>query len=224
MWTGKTPNERIVRWVAVCVIVSMGIFCCVSAPTPPVMSQFYAQSPERGQQGVIGATGSTGSIGPTGSTGATGSQGSAGTAGSQGQTGNTGAQGSTGATGAAGVNAFGAPNTRTLSLATAYQATDNTKPSIVTINLSSTATISLTSGATNTASILIGSTNGVASGTGTVMCQYSNSNTGSLTIGLNLSTISTLTCTLALPVGWYFAVRQTAGTVTISSAFDQSVG
>lgn len=119
---------------------------------------------------------------------------------------------------------MGTPNTRTLSLATAYQATDPTKIAIVTVNITSTATISLTSGATNTADILIGSTNGVASGTGSSLCKYTNSNTGALTIGLNLSTVMTTSCTLNLPVGWYFAVRQTAGTVSIQSAFDQSVG
>lgn len=118
----------------------------------------------------------------------------------------------------------GAPTTRTLSLATAYQATSTSKPSIVTVNLTSTATISLSGGTTNTADILIGSTNGVASGTGTVMCKHANSNTGTLTIGLNLSTIATTSCTLNLPAGWFFAVRSTSGTVTITSAFDQSLG
>jgi hypothetical protein len=119
---------------------------------------------------------------------------------------------------------IGAPTSRTLSLATAYQATTSAKPAVVTINLTSTAAISLSGGATNTADIVIGSTNGVASGTGTVICKHANSNTGTLTVGLNLSTIATTTCTLMLPVGWYFAVRQTAGTVTITSAFDQTVG
>lgn len=117
-----------------------------------------------------------------------------------------------------------APTSRSLSLATAYQATDNTKPSFVTINLTSTAAISLSGGATNAADIVIGSTNGVAVGTGTQIGKYTNSNTGSLTIGLNLSTISGVGYSFALPAGWYFAVRQTSGTVTITSAFDQALG
>jgi len=94
----------------------------------------------------------------------------------------------------------------------------------VTVNLTSTASISLTGGATNTADIVIGSTNAVASGTGTVIGKYANSNTGALTIGLNLSTISSGSYSFMLPTGWYFAVRQTSGTVTVTSAFDQVMG
>lgn len=186
-----------------------------------------------GSTGATGATGPTGLTGPTGATGVTGPQGPIGNTGPQGVAGATGATGSAGATGAtgpagadgsAGVNSFGSPTSRSLSLATAYQATNTAKPAIVTINITSTANLSLSGGTTNSATVLIGSTNGVASGTGTIMCPYSNSSTGTLTIGLNTNTISTLSCTVALPTGWYFAIRQTAGTVTITSAFDQQVG
>lgn len=163
-------------------------------------------------KGDAGATGSTGSTGPTGAQGI------------QGATGSTGAAGSTGATGAAGVNAFSAPNSRSLSLATAYQATDTTKPALVTINLTSTANLSLSGGTTNSADVVIGSTNAVAGGTGTVISKYSNASTGTLTIGLNTNAIAATSATVALPSGWFFAVRQTAGTVTITSAFDQAVG
>lgn len=149
---------------------------------------------------------------PRGDVGATGATGSAGT------------NGTNGTNGAAGVNSFGAPNARTLSLATAYQATDNTKPAVITINLTSTASISLTGGTTNTADVVMGTTTGVASGTGTQICKYANTNTGALTIGLNLSTVSAATCTFALRAGDYFAIRTTAGTVTITSAYDQAVG
>lgn len=156
--------------------------------------------------------------GPAGSTGATGATGS------PGSTGATGATGSAGATGPAGPSAIGAPIARTLSLATAYQATDPTRPAMVTVNLTSTASISLSGGTTNSASVLEGTTTGVATGTGSVMCVYTNSNTGALTIGLSLATVSATTCTIALPAGAYFAIRQTSGTVTIGSAWDQSVG
>lgn len=145
-------------------------------------------------------------------------------AGPIGATGGTGATGATGATGTAGVNAFGAPTTRTLSLATAYQATTTTKPAIVTVNLTSTASFSLTGGSTNTADILIGSTSGVATGTGTIMCKYGNSSTAGVAVGVGVTGIQGSTCTLALPTGWFFAIRQTAGTVTIVSSFDASVG
>lgn len=180
-----------------------------------------------GVQGSAGSTGATGSVGATGSTGATGSQGVAGptgNTGAAGPTGTTGAAGPTGSQGVAGVNAFGSPNTRAVSLATAYQATDPTKPAIVTVNLTSAAALSLSGGTTNTADVVFGPTNGVAGGTGTALAKYANTNTGALTIGLNLSTTMTTPCTIALPANWYFAVRSTAGSVTIVSCFDQSVG
>lgn len=116
------------------------------------------------------------------------------------------------------------PTSRTVSLSTAYQATSSSKPASVTINITSTASLSISGGTTNTATVYIGSTSGVASGTGTAICQYSNSNTGTLTIGLNMSTVSAVPCSFVLPSGWYFAVLQSAGSVTINSAFDQSLG
>lgn len=120
--------------------------------------------------------------------------------------------------------AVGTPNSRTPTLATAYQATDPTKSASITINLTSTAAISLSGGTTNSASVVIGSTNGVAGGTGTSICLYSNSNTGALTIGLNLSTVAASTCKFDLPVGWFWTIRQTAGTIAITSAYDQAIG
>lgn len=120
--------------------------------------------------------------------------------------------------------AVGSPNARSLTLATAFQATDNTRSAVVNVNLSSTATLSLSGGTTNSASVVIGSTSAVASGTGTVIGNYSNSNTGSLTIGLNLSTISAVPVSFMLPKNWFFAVLQTSGTVSISSGYDQAVG
>lgn len=120
--------------------------------------------------------------------------------------------------------AISAPNSRTLSFSTAYQASNNALAATVNINLTSTATLSLSGGTTNSATVYIGSTTGVASGTGTAICNYSNSNTGTLTIGLNLSTISAVPCQFTVPSGWYFAILQTSGTVTITSAFDQSIG
>lgn len=116
------------------------------------------------------------------------------------------------------------PNSRSLTLATAFQATDNSRAAMVTVNLTSTATLSLSGGTTNSATVVIGATNAVASGTGTVINSYSNSNTGSLTIGLNLSTVSAVPVTFALPKNWFFAVLQTSGAVTITSAYDQAIG
>lgn len=119
---------------------------------------------------------------------------------------------------------IGPPVARTVALATAYQATTNTKPAIVTVNLTSSATISISGGTVNAADIVIGATNAVASGTGAIVNKYANSNTGTLNIGLNLSTVAGVPCVFFLPIGYWWAVRQTSGTVTISSAFDQQVG
>lgn len=119
---------------------------------------------------------------------------------------------------------IGTPNSRTLALATAYQATDPTRPSMVTINLTSTAAMTVSGGSTNGANVLQGTTTGVATGTGSVVCVYTNTNTGTLTLGLAVSTISGTTCTMTVPVGGYFSIIQTSGTVSISSAFDQSIG
>jgi hypothetical protein len=120
--------------------------------------------------------------------------------------------------------ATGVPNARTLSLATAYQATDVNHPSVVVINLTSTAAITLSGGQTHSADILIGSTNAVASGTGTIVGKYSNSSTGTVVIGIAMNTASATPVSFVLPAGWFFAVRQTLGTITITSAFDQSLG
>lgn len=124
----------------------------------------------------------------------------------------------------AAADSFGPPVARTLALATAFQASDPAKPALVTINLTSVANLTLGAGTTNTADIVIGATAAVASGTGTVIGKYRNSLTGSLVVGLNINTDSGVQIVLPLPVGWFFAVRQTAGTVVITSAYDQVVG
>lgn len=119
---------------------------------------------------------------------------------------------------------IGIPNTRTLALATAYQATTITKAAVITLNLTSNAGLTLGGGTTNTAAIIIGATNAVASGTGTTVGTYSNALTGTLVVGVAINAVATQPITFVLPAGWFFAIRQTSGTVTISSAFDQSVG
>ena len=180
-----------------------------------------------GATGAAGPTGATGAQGPTGATGtagAAGPTGSAGPSGPTGATGGTGPTGPTGATGATGPSSIGAPNSRSLSLATAYQCTDNTKPCIATVNVTSTANFSLTGGTTNSATVVLGSTNAVASGTGSTLGNYTNSVTGTIAVGLNLNSQSAQTYTIPVPAGWFFAVRQTAGTVSIVSAFDQALG
>lgn len=119
----------------------------------------------------------------------------------------------------------GTPNTRTVALATAYQCTLTTRPCVVTITLQAQSAISLGGASNNEGQVVIGSTNAVASGTGTVLATYKNNLGGTLVIGLNLNSQQANTYTMVVPTGWYFAARQTAGTgLQVVSAFDQSLG
>lgn len=119
--------------------------------------------------------------------------------------------------------AVGAPTALVVALATAYQATDPTKASIVSLNLNSVAGLTLAGGTVNTADVVIGATSAVAVGTGTIIGRYRNTMTGALVIGLVVNSDSASQIQFVLPIGWFFAIRQTAGTVAITSAFDQSV-
>ena len=121
-------------------------------------------------------------------------------------------------------NIISSPTTRTVAVGTAYQATTSTKPAFVSVNITSTANFSLIGGTTNTADIVIGPTSAIATTGGTVVGKYSNSVTGTIAIGLNMNSVQAIAFTIPLPVGWYFAIRQTAGTVSITSAFDQALG
>lgn len=144
--------------------------------------------------------------------------------GATGQTGGIGQTGPQGNPGVAGVNSFSAPSTFSVAASTAYQSADPTKPAIATVTLSSSATISLAGGTTNTAAVYVGSTSAVATTGGTQVCGYTNSNTGALTIGLNLATVATQPCTFTLPTGYYFAYRTSSGTVTATNAVVAAVG
>lgn len=169
-----------------------------------------------GSQGIQGATGAQGIQGATGAVGSTGAQGSVGATGSQGAT------GSAGATGPAGPSIISAPNTRSLSLATAYQATDNTKPAFVTAILECVVSVGVGSPQANTVELVIGSTNAVASGTGTLADAFRSDLSVTL---ISLGWTGRQSVRANLPIGWYFAVRRTAGTgCTISSAYDQGLG
>lgn len=119
--------------------------------------------------------------------------------------------------------AIGAPTALSLTLGVAFQATDPTKAAMICINMNSIAGLTLGGGTTNTADILIGATAAVASGTGSIVGRYRNTLTGTLVVGLAINTDSASQVQMMLPIGWFYAVRQTAGTVVILSAFDQSI-
>lgn len=118
----------------------------------------------------------------------------------------------------------GAPNTRSMSLATAYQCTDNTKPCFFTITLQAQSSISLSGAVNNEGQVLIGATNAVASGTGTAVGFYRNNLGGALVVGLNITSAQANSYSVMVPAGWYIASRQTAGSgLTVVSAFDQAM-
>lgn len=120
------------------------------------------------------------------------------------------------------MNAWGSPVTRTVALATAYQASTPAKPAVVTIIVESIVTVGIGTPSTNTLELIMGATNAVSGGTGTLADTYRLDLSVTL-ISLGLTGRQKLTCNL--PAGWYFAVRRTVGTgASIVSAFDQTVG
>lgn len=138
-----------------------------------------------------------------------------------------GLQGLTGSQGVAGVNSFGAGTAITPTIGTAFQAADPAKPSFIAVNVTSTATISLSGGQTHSAQLVIAPSGAAACSAGTgsrILGRYSNSNTGALTVGLNLSTISETQLQAGMPAGYFACVRSTSGTPSIVSAFEQPVG
>src|SRR5262249_35096997 len=105
------------------------------------------------------------------------------------------------------------------------QCTDTTKTCVGTVNLNSTASLSLSGGTTVIGEVRVGNRNTVASGGGTAVGAYKNSLTRTLTIGLNMQTDRYNPITVMIATGGYFAIRMTSGSgLIIVSAFDQTVG
>ncbi len=118
---------------------------------------------------------------------------------------------------------IGAPAPVSLTLATAFQATDPTRPAVVSININSVASITIGGGVINTGDVLMGATSAVASGTGTIIGRYRNTLSGAVIVGVGINSDCISQIQFVLPIGWFYAVRQTAGTIVIVSAFDQSI-
>lgn len=117
------------------------------------------------------------------------------------------------------LNATGSPSSRTVSLATAYQCTDTSRPCMITATMTCPLTLSLLAGATCAGEFRIGSANTVATGGGTNIAPIQRNASGIL----GLSTNDYETKTVKVPVGWYFAIRQTTGSgMNIISVFDQA--
>lgn len=118
---------------------------------------------------------------------------------------------------------FGTPTNRTLSVSTSYQALSPTKASVITVSPQCTAALSLTGGATCTMQARINTSTATCSN-GVVVAQWTNGNTGTLTIGLALNQVMGAPASLQLPIGSYFILCPTSGTFTINNITDQSAG
>lgn len=115
------------------------------------------------------------------------------------------------------------PGSRALSLDTAYQASDQTKAAYITLTIECTATQTLTNGQTCEGEVRSGPTSAVATNGGMVVGKYKNAVGGSLSLG-NLNLTHTSTISILLPIGHYFAIKQTSGTgMQVSLTADQAV-
>lgn len=141
-------------------------------------------------------------------------------------TGPQGPQGAQGNVGPAGANAFGTPATKSLTFATAIQATDPTRPAVISAMIEAAYTITLANTQADEVELRIGPVQAtVANGTGgTAVATFKASLTGiALTVGM--AQISRNQLTAHLPIGWFYAVRRVSGTAaTIQGAYDQSMG
>lgn len=105
----------------------------------------------------------------------------------------------------------------TLAVNTARQPSTTT-PIFVTGSIDITTTLSLTGGTSGKVTLQEATSSSFASGVTTV-AQYTNSNTGTLTIGLNTSQIGTAVLSGVIPPGYYyrFATTNITGTPTYST-------
>lgn len=183
-----------------------------------------------GPQGPKGDTGATGIQGPKGDTGATGAAGPTGPKGDTGATGPAGAKGDTGATGPAGANGTGyapqSPVSRSISVATAYQHTDTTKPYKVQVNARATQTVTLAGTIGDRIELRIGPTAAsVASGgSGGFSVGIWESGITGIAVMIGAAVADGGQLTADVPAGWYFSVNRLSGTAaTIVSCFSQSM-
>lgn len=119
-------------------------------------------------------------------------------------------------------NVVGAPNALSLAFSTAYQATNPAKPAFVHITVDLTTTVAVGSPQANTCELVVGSTNAVASGTGSIEDTYRSDLSVTL---ISLGFTGRQSLKAIIPVGYWYAIRRTVGTgITIVSASDQAIG
>lgn len=114
---------------------------------------------------------------------------------------------------------FGAPGVRSLTTATAYQATDSGKAAIVTISPQCTNATTVLAASACTLQVRQGSA-GLTCGTGTIVSTWSST----YALGLLLTNTSGSPIDVKLPTGGYFILCATAGTFGTVAAVDQSAG
>lgn len=128
--------------------------------------------------------------------------------------------------GAPGPAVIGTPNALSPAFGTAYQATDPTKPSLISAMIETIYSITVGNTQADTVELRIGPVQAtVANGSaGTAVATYKNSLTG-ITLSIGMGTINRNQLSAILPTGWYYALRRVVGSIaTITSATDQSLG
>lgn len=115
---------------------------------------------------------------------------------------------------------YGDPNTRTLSVSTAYQATDPSKAASVTVSPGCTNATTVVAASTCTLQVRQGTTSGLTCSTGTITHTWNSA----YSLGLLLTNTSGSPLDIKLGVGRYFILCPTAGTFTITTAVDQVAG
>lgn len=185
-----------------------------------------------GSQGLKGDTGSTGSTGAQGSTGATGSAGTNGTNGPAGATGPTGATGSTGAAGATGPQGVAPTKTFNNSPSRSVSTTNNTangfqvsstQDAHVQYPVTIATTASIGGNGAGTMVLEICATNNATGSAWSIIDTFTNAQTVTLAVALNLVQTSTSALRGFIPSGFYARVRSLAatGTVTYSTTITQ---
>lgn len=182
----------------------------------------------QGPQGIQGLTGATGPAGPQGVTGVQGAKGDSGATGPAGPSGGTGATGPTGARGSDGISYTPqSPVPRTVSVGTAYQHTDTTKPYKVVVNARATSQVTLLAlNQIDRVELRIGPTAASVALNGAGGFSMGVWETGiagiSVTVGTSLQDGGQISADV--PAGWYFSVnRQQGAAATIVSCFTQSL-
>lgn len=122
-------------------------------------------------------------------------------------------------------NIVSAPVSRSLSFATAYQASNIAKPANLTVIIQLATSIAIGS-VSNTVQLWIGPAADVTSGSGGTSTALADTFRCDLSVTLiTLSNTTRQALKAVIPVGYYFAILRTVGTdMTISSAYDQAVG